>query len=134
MESQACPVTRGLVWIPCARVGGSGARWPSGPRRSQERGHAVALGLAGLAGLGLAPEAHAQDAVSDEPGLLIGSSSAEPSRFAMGRDFTNKDVTAVLGESENQVLWFEFGRLFPKKLQQPDLTVGIGRLRELGKL
>ena len=102
----------------------------------RRRGHAVALGLAGLAGLGLAPEAHAQDAVSDEPGLL--DREALRGTFAVRYgpvSFTNKDVTAVLGESENQVLWFEFGpRLFPKKLQQLDLTVGIGRLREPGKL
>jgi hypothetical protein len=87
-------------------------------------------------GLGLATPAQAQDAVSDEPGLL--DREAYNGTFAVRYgpiSFSNSDVTAVLGESENQVMWFEFGpRLFPKKLQQLDLTFGIGRLREPGKL
>lgn len=102
----------------------------------RRRGSVLAAGIAVLVGLGAAPEAHAQDSVSDEPGLL--DREALRGTFAVRYgpiSFTNDDVTAVLGETENQVLWFEFGpRLFPRKLQQLDLTFGIGRLREPGKL
>jgi len=102
----------------------------------RRRGGVAVAGLVGFITLGFAPEAHAQDAVSDEPGLL--DREALRGTFAVRYgpiSFANEDVTAVLGETENQVLWFEFGpRLFPRKLQQLDLTVGVGRLREPGKL
>jgi hypothetical protein len=103
--------------------------------RRRRSGAFAALVAAGL-GVGVASTAHAQDAVSDEPGLL--DREAYNGTFALRYgpiSFSNSDVTAVLGEGENQVMWIEFGpRLFPRKIQQLDLTFGIGRLREPGKL
>ena len=104
-------------------------------RRRRRVGPLAALVATGL-GVGLAAPAHAQDAVSDEPGLIDREAYNGTFVWRYGPvSFSDKDVTAVLGESENQIMWFEFGpRLFPKKIQMLDLTFGIGRLREPGKL
>lgn len=104
-------------------------------RRRRGMGALGAVLATGL-GLGLATTAQAQDEVSDEPGLIDREARNGTFSFRYGPvDFSNADVTAVLGDSGNQLMWFEFGpRLFPKKLQQLDLTFGVGRLREPGKL
>ncbi|MEC8422120.1 MAG: hypothetical protein VX000_00010, partial [Myxococcota bacterium] len=104
-------------------------------RRRRGLGAAAGLLAMGLAS-GLMSAAHAQDAVSDEPGLVDREAYNGTFAFRYGPiNFDNADVKAVLGDSGNQVMWIEFGpRLFPDRLQQLDLTFGIGRLREPGRL
>ena len=104
-------------------------------RRRRRFGPVLALVATGMA-LSVAGPAHAQDAVSDEPGLIDREAFNGTFVFRYGPvSFTDANVTDVLGDGENQIMWFEFGpRLFPKKVQMLDLTFGIGRLREPGKL
>ena len=103
-------------------------------RRRRGLGAAAGILVMGLAS-GLMSAAHAQDAVSDEPGLVDREAYNGTFAFRYGPiNFDNADVKAVLGDSGNQVMWIEFGpRLFPDRLQQLDLTFGIGRLREPGR-
>jgi hypothetical protein len=104
-------------------------------RRRRRVGPLAALVATGI-GLSVAAPAHAQDAVSDEPGLIDREAYNATVTFRYGPvNFSDEAVTEVLTSSGNQIMWLEIGpRILPNKIRILDFTVGIGRLREPGKL
>ncbi len=98
----------------------------------RRRGSAV-VGVALVTlGLAAAPAASAQDPIDEEPGLR--DRLAERGTFAArygNVSFDSSDVNAVLNQGESQMLWVEAG---PRLFKQAELTLGLGRMKEPGKL